>query len=175
MLISCLSKIRSVRHFSAIKPISSKEVSRRIIVAPASHFKIPSKNLKTNIPIHEYKQLPDDSNYIEKHYKELQIFLNEFLIKKLNKTYADFEGDPDELVFQLEKYIELEVTPKYTNNFKSDSCEGRFKSVGDRIVVDRYLDFVKDVRLTLLLNGGHAFIFDVMLQAKEVFDKMQEE
>lgn len=175
MLINRLSKIRPVKHFSTIKPILSKEVSRRVIVAPASHFKSSNPNVKSNIPIHEYKQLPEDSNYIEKHYQELQIFLNEFLIKKLNKTYADFEGDPDELVFQLEKFIELEVTPKYTGHSVSDGREGRFKSIGDRIVVDRYLDFVKDVRLTLLLNGGHSFIFDVMLQAKEVFDKMQKE
>lgn len=175
MLINHLSKIRTVRHFSNIKPVLSKEVSRRVIVAPASHFKTSSPNVKSNIPIHEYKQLPEDSNYIEKHYKELQVFLNEFLIKKLNKTYADFEGDPDELVFQLEKFIELEVTPRYTNHSAPDGCEERFKSIGDRIVVDRYLDFVKEVRLTLLLNGGHSFIFDVMLQAKEVFDKMQKE
>ncbi|CAI4055310.1 Fmp23p SKDI_02G1500 [Saccharomyces kudriavzevii IFO 1802] len=175
MLIGNLSRIRPVRHFFTIRPALSKEVSRRVIVAPASHFKTSTQNTKSNIPINEYKQLPEDSNYIEKHYKELQVFLNEFLVKKLNKTYADFEGDPDELVFQLEKFIELEVTPKYIDFSASDHHKGKFKSIRDRIVVDRYLDFVKDVRLTLLLNGGHSFIFDVMLQAKEVFDKMQKE
>ncbi|EJS44824.1 fmp23p [Saccharomyces arboricola H-6] len=175
MLINRLSKVRPVRHFFNAKPIFSKEVSRRVIVAPASHFKNSNTDGKSIIPIHEYKQLPEDSNYIEKHYKELQIFLNEFLIKKLNKTYADFEGNPDELVFQLEKFIELEVTPKCTDHSTLNDRERKFKSVGDRIVVDRYLDFVKDVRLTLLLNGGHSFIFDVMLQAKDVFDKMQKE
>ncbi|CAI4059682.1 hypothetical protein SUVZ_04G2590 [Saccharomyces uvarum] len=175
MLINRLSRVRSVRYFFNAKPILSKEVSRRVIVAPASHFRASSPKPKSNIPIHEYKQLPEDSNYIEKHYMELQIFLNEFLMKKLNKTYADFEGNPDELVFQLEKFIELEVTLKCTDHTTSDRRKGEFKSIGDRIVVDRYLDFVKDVRLTLLLNGGHSFIFDVMLQAKEVFDKMQKQ
>lgn len=112
MLINRLSRVLSVRYFFSAQPILSKEVSRRVIVAPASHFRTSSPKPKSNIPIHEYKQLPEDSNYIEKHYRELQIFLNEFLMKKLNKTYADFEGNPDELVFQLEKFIELEVTSK---------------------------------------------------------------
>ncbi|CAI4058550.1 hypothetical protein N7582_001135 [Saccharomyces uvarum] len=175
MLINRLSRVLSVRYFFSAQPILSKEVSRRVIVAPASHFRTSSPKPKSNIPIHEYKQLPEDSNYIEKHYRELQIFLNEFLMKKLNKTYADFEGNPDELVFQLEKFIELEVTSKCIDHSTSDHRKAEFKSIGDRIVVDRYLDFVKDVRLTLLLNGGHSFIFDVMLQAKEVFDKMQKQ
>lgn len=117
MLINRLSRVLSVRYFFSAQPILSKEVSRRVIVAPASHFRTSSPKPKSNIPIHEYKQLPEDSNYIEKHYRELQIFLNEFLMKKLNKTYADFEGNPDELVFQLEKFIELEVTSKCIDLF----------------------------------------------------------
>lgn len=154
----------------------SKAVSNRIIIPPASHF--PTANSPaTRIPRHEYKQLPEDSNYIENFYDELETFSDEILLKQLNKTYADFDDEPEELLFQLEKYIELQVIPKHSDSQASDIV-GPIKSIecrnlSDKIIIERFLDFARGVKMTLLLNGGHTFIFDVLLQAKHVFDKMQ--
>ncbi|KAL3228957.1 hypothetical protein RNJ44_02044 [Nakaseomyces bracarensis] len=149
----------------------SKEVSSRILVPPASHLRnsriggteIRDNDIdrKGNRITHEYRQLPEDSNYIEAYYNELQLFLDDYLKKELGKTYVDFEKEPAELVFQLEKYIELRVVPRYNHNKPSE-----------KVVIDRFLAFSNGVKLTLRLNGGHTFIFDVMLQAKRVFDKL---
>ncbi|KAI8397064.1 Found in mitochondrial proteome [Nakaseomyces glabratus] len=145
----------------------SKEVSSKIIIPPAGHFgeelnyagAVVTK--KSNIPMHEYRQLPDDSNYIEKYYAELDVFL-QYLQTQLHKSYVDFENDPDELVFQLEKYIELQVRSNYDAN-----------KAGEKLVIDRFVAFCEGVKLTLWLNGGHCFIFDVLLQTKREFDKLE--
>lgn len=167
------------RKFTSAAVPLSKTVSNRIIIPPASHFGNVG-NPAIKIPRHEYRQLPDDSDYIEKFYDELEIFSKDVLDKRLNKTYTDFEDEPEELQFQLEKYIELEVIPKHSDyeNARQDN-DGFMKHVQcrtlrDKIVIERFLDFARGVRLTLMLNGGHTFIFDVLLQAKKTFDAMQE-
>lgn len=156
----------------------SKEVSSRILVPPASHFRNSrlgdssfrmrrdddNKGSNADVTSSEYKQLPEDSNYIEAYYNELQLFLDDHLKKQLGKTYVDFENDPDELIFQLKKYIELCVLPRYDPNKPSG-----------KLIIERFLAFEQGVMLTLRLNGGHTFIFDVMLQAKSVFDKLDSE
>lgn len=157
----------------------SKTTSTRIIIPPASHFKNQNK-LSSRIPKHEYNQLPEDSNYIEKFYDELEMFSSEILEKQLKKSYTDFDNDPDELVFQVEKYIELQVIPKHSEykdtslpNAESHQVQSiKCRTLSDKIIIERFLDFARSVRLTLMLNGGHSFIFDVMLQAKSVFDDM---
>lgn len=167
---------RFIRSFNSARVSLSKAVSNRIIIPPASHFGgIGSP--ATKIPRHEYKQLPDDSNYIEKFYDELEVFSEDVLEKRLKKTYTDFENEPEELQFQLEKYIELEVIPKHSD-FESAQNDGptRFvqcRTVRDKIVIERFLEFARGVERTLMFNGGHTFIFDVLLQAKKVFDTMQ--
>lgn len=154
----------------------SKAVSNRIIIPPVSHVRTTNSPAIT-IPKHEYRQLPEDSNYIEKFYDELEIFSSEILHKQLNKSYADFDDDPEELLFQLEKYIELQIIPKHSD-MQASGQEGPIRSIqcrtlSDKIIIERFLDFSRGMKLTLLLNGGHTFIFDVLLQAKQVFDKMQ--
>lgn len=167
----------SLRKFTTTRIVLSKTVSNRIIIPPASHFPTV-KSPATSIPRHEYRQLPEDSNYIEKFYDELETFSNEILIKQLKKTYADFDDEPEELLFQLEKYIELQIIPKHSDTqqaaesgpIRSIQC----RTLSDKIIIERFLDFARGMKLTLLLNGGHTFIFDVLLQAKQVFDKMQQ-
>lgn len=169
----------SFRGISTTRAALSKTTSTRIIIPPASHFKNKDRQ-SSRIPRHEYSQLPEDSNYIEKFYDELAIFSDEILEKQLKKCYADFDNDPDELVFQLEKYIELQVIPKHSEykdtslpNAESHHVQSiKCKTLSDKIIVERFLDFARSVKLTLMLNGGHSFIFDVMLQAKSVFDEM---
>lgn len=169
-----------IRHFSATIPRCSKSVSSRVIIPPPSHFggaKEISIREKT-----EYKQLPDDSNYIEKFYNELEQFSQDFLQKQLNKSYSDFDNDPDELVFELEKYIELQIIPRHSvlteqpNKSAGSAVSTVYcKTMSDKLVIERFLDFCKGVKLTLRLNGGHSFIFDVLLQSKAVFDQFQRE
>lgn len=167
-----------IRRFRSTAVPLSKTVSSRIIIPPASHFG-NAGNLATKIPRHEYKQLPDDSNFIEDFYDELEIFSRDVLGKRLNKTYTDFEDEPEELQFQIEQYIELEVIPRhavYDSSGKSDDSPTRLvqcRTLRDKIVIERFLDFAKNVRLTLMRNGGHTFIFDILLQAKKAFDAMQ--
>ncbi|KAG0655328.1 hypothetical protein C6P44_000383 [Monosporozyma unispora] len=128
-------------------------------------------------PRHEYKQLPEDSNYIENFYSELEQFEKEYLQSVLKKSYNSFENDPDELVFQLEKYVELHVLPKYSSQNPSNYFIPQLKvycgGLSDKVIVERYLEFINAVRLTLRLNGGHSFIFDVLLKAKNVFDQLE--
>ncbi|QLL32155.1 hypothetical protein HG536_0C03240 [Torulaspora globosa] len=167
-----------IRRFRSAAVPLSRTVSSRIIIPPASHFGNIG-NLAIKIPRHEYKQLPDDSNYIEKFYDELEIFSRDVLGKRLNKTYTDFEDEPEELQFQIEQYIELEIIPRhsdYESSGKSGDRPARFvqcRTLRDKIVIERFLDFARSVRLTLMLNGGHTFIFDILLQAKKTFDAMQ--
>ncbi|AET39917.1 Fmp23p Ecym_5140 [Eremothecium cymbalariae DBVPG len=134
--------------------ISSKSLLDRPIMPPAFGVKQS-----------EYKQLPEDSNYIERFYTELDQFRNEFLIPHHKKSYSDFNDSPNDLVFELDKYIELHVIPKY--------YAGTTISLANKLVVDRFLDFSRGVKTTLRLNGGHTFIFDMLLQSKKVFDDLQ--
>ncbi|QLG71835.1 hypothetical protein HG535_0C01840 [Zygotorulaspora mrakii] len=170
---SCLA-----RSFSTARITLSRAASHRVLIPPTSHFNnSASHSIATNIPRHEYKQLPENSNYIEKFYDELRLFSTEFLAKQLNKSYTDFENDPDELVFQVEKFIELQIIPKHSELRESSTVSPmqsvECKTLSDQIVIQRYLDFARGVKKTLMFNGGHTFIFDAMLQAKEVFDSFQ--
>lgn len=171
-----------LRSLSTTRVPLSKTVSGRTIVPPATHFNNQGPRFN-RIPRHEYKQLPEDSNYIEKFYDELLIFSQEFLEKQLHKKYTDFEECPEELVFQLEQFIELQIIPRYSepSNELGDTQPAfplrsiQCRNIGDKIIIERYLEFSKGVKLTLMLNGGHTFIFDVLLQAKSVFDNMQKD
>lgn len=153
----------------------SKSVSARVIIPPASHFKKHPISIQT--PRHDYRQLPEDSNYIEKFYNELEQFKIQHLGEKLNKSYSSFENDPDELIFQLEKYVELFIIPKYTLSSKTSFHIPKLNlycnCLSDKIVVERYLEFIQAIMLTLRLNGGHPFIFDILLEAKQVFEQME--
>ncbi|SJM83278.1 related to protein FMP23, mitochondrial [Zygosaccharomyces bailii] len=173
--------LRSVsRTLCTTRTAQSKTVSSRIIVPPASHFNNQGPQFN-RIPRDKYKQLPDDSDYIEKFYDELQLFSQDFLEKQLHKKYTDFEECPEELVFQLDQFIELQIIPRYSKPVKETGDNHaafplrsiQCKTISDKIVIERYLDFAKGVKLTLMLNGVHTFIFDVLLQAKSVFDNME--
>lgn len=109
----------------------------------------------------EYKQLPDDSQYIEKFYSELKAFQREIRenddIPFIN--FTDFQKDPNALIYYLEKFIQTKVY----NDFSSDTMDGI-------LVIKRYNEFLNNVKITLVLNGGHTHIFDILLQNKKLFD-----
>ncbi|SCU84033.1 LAMI_0C05908g1_1 [Lachancea mirantina] len=172
---------RMIRGLSSTARLTSKSVSGRIIVPPATHFTQQTDSTPISSLKGEYKQLPEDSNYIEKFYNELERFSTDVLHGQLKKTYTDFDDNPDDLVFELEKYIELQVIPQHSSYVEktADFSASRplstihCKSVGDKLAIDRFLDFCSGVKLTLRLNGGHSFIFDVLLQAKSSFDEFE--
>lgn len=126
-------------------------VSNRVILPKPKYIKEQT----------EYKQLPDDSMYIEKFYDELDLFKKEIESNETiaGTTFTDFEKDPNELLHQLEMFIEGKVKAKYP--------KGVLKGV---IRTDRFDEFFKNVKLTLRLNGGHPMIFDILLQSKAHFD-----
>lgn len=169
------------RYLLTTVPKATQIVSQRVIIPPVTHFK--QNCISKPIPRDDYKQLPDDSNFIENYYTELELFQRDYLQKELKKTYNSFENDPDELIFQLEKFVELHILPQYSifnnktlvpsNKFYIPRANVYCNYLGDKITVERYLDFIHAVRLTLRLNGGHPFIFSVLLKAKAVFDQLE--
>lgn len=165
----------SCRYLSVNSAKFSKIISQRVIIPPRSHFKQASLNAST--PRHEYKQLPEDSNFIENFYSELEQFEKEYLRAVLKKTYYSFENDPDELIFQLEKYVELHIVPKHSlttpSNYFIPQVKIYCNGLSDKVIVERYLEFINAVRMTLRLNGGHSFIFDILLKAKNIFDQLE--
>lgn len=109
----------------------------------------------------EYRQLPDDSMYIEKFYDELYLFKEEIETNDTieESTFTDFEKDPNEMLHQLELFIEGKV--------KGGSSKGVLSSA---IKNQRFDEFLRNVKITLRLNGGHPMIFDILLQSKSHFD-----
>ncbi|CCF57052.1 hypothetical protein KAFR_0C00570 [Kazachstania africana CBS 2517] len=162
----------SFRRFSLSVPIHSKTISKRVIIPPTTHLKSDSTGSASGkIGIDEFKQLPEDSDYIENFYNELEDFSEEYLKKHTKKSFADFEGEPDDLVFQVQKYVELQIVPKYT--VEAGDQSRIYRSIGDKLLVERYIEFIKAMKLTLRLNGGHTFIFDLILQSHAVFNEWE--
>ncbi|CCK72176.1 Fmp23p KNAG_0J00940 [Huiozyma naganishii CBS 8797] len=159
----------------------SSAVSRRVIIPPQDHF--DKSRFKGSIVQHEYRQIPDDSNYIEKFYHELAVFNKVCLENELHKSYSDFEDNPSELVFQVEKFVELQIVPRHstvrdpntkdTSGYHIPSLNVYCQHLSDKLVIERYVEFIKAVSLTLRLNGGHTFIFDILLTAKSVYDRLE--
>lgn len=110
----------------------------------------------------EYRQLPDDSQYIEKFYNELSTFHDELKGNKgiPQSSFSEFEDNPNALIATLEDFIQDKILSVYG---------GRVDS-GAKVVIQRYGEFLHNVKTTLILNGGHPFIFDVLIQNKQLFD-----
>ncbi|GME98091.1 unnamed protein product [Ambrosiozyma monospora] len=111
----------------------------------------------------EYKQLPEDSQFIEKHYDEL------ILYKKLmldSITTNEHEKDKE----QIDKehgYIIFESASNlffHLSKLKPDK-------LGEELL--KYDKFVRDLTITLKLNGGHLFILDLLIQNKQMFDDFE--
>jgi hypothetical protein len=142
----------------SLRPLRS--LARTYASASKARFVVPARQLIKEQA--EYRQLPDDSQYIEKFYNELSAFDRE--IKDNTEipqtSFSEFEEDPNALVATLEQFIQNKVLKPYS---------GR-ADLGSRAVIQRYGEFLTSVKTTLVLNGGHPFIFDVLLQNKQLFD-----
>ncbi|KAH3900616.1 related to Protein FMP23, mitochondrial [Saccharomycodes ludwigii] len=158
--------------------LKSKAISQTVIIPPKAiiqRYSLNNTNTFNNTTETEYKQLPEDSQYIEKFYDELETF-QLFLKSELHKSFSDFEDSPQELVFELEKYIQMELLPRHTKLCDDDiKSTFKFPTMGDKLVIDRFLDFLHNVNITLVLNGGHTFIFDIIIQSKKSFDEFQKQ
>ncbi|CCH43333.1 Histidinol-phosphate aminotransferase [Wickerhamomyces ciferrii] len=143
---------RVFNQFSTSSYRSASAVSERFIV-PKGKNKIIKEQT-------EYRQLPDDSQYIEKFYEELDLFQKEIVNNSSikGKNFSDFEDDPNELIIQLELFIEGKIKPQVS-----------FDKLA-RAKYERFDEFLRNVKITLVLNGGHPMIFDILLQSKQHFD-----
>ncbi|CAR22126.1 Fmp23p [Lachancea thermotolerans CBS 6340] len=172
------SRRLSSRFLCTSARLGSQAVSNRVIVPPASHFQQRTA-ASAKLAKKEYRQLPENCGYIENFYNELEQFSNDFLTSQLNKSYSDFDDCPEDLVFEIDKYIETRIIPRHSvsSAAKQDARGARppivCETVSDKLVIERFLDFSNGVKLTLRMNGGYTFIFDVMLQGKAAFDQFE--
>lgn len=113
----------------------------------------------------EYKQLPDDSQFIDKHYHELV---------KYRDMICGVGGRFESLSNASELFLRLsEVHPKNLNgeDTKLASKPAReMKDTFEAIQVEKFDQLVIDLMNTLKLNGGHLFVLDLLIYNKQVFD-----
>lgn len=148
---------RRITALARIKPRNYAVLTNNVFIKPHKPLIVEQT---------EYKQLPDDSQYIEKYYHELAALQSEIVNNKAIrcKNFSEFETDPNYLIEVLENFINEKILHRY----KDDN------SLGSQLVIERYLQFLENVKITLLLNGGHSFVFDILLQNKKLFDKFDD-
>lgn len=109
---------------------------------------------KNPILTREYKQLPDDSQFIEKHYNSLLHYRD--LVCGVGGYYGDLP-DITDLFLQLSKHVPQK---KKGNPFYKTQLQ-------------QYNQFVTDLVATLRLNGGHLFVLDLLIYNQEVFNHVE--
>lgn len=133
---------------------------------------LPNQNNNNNIKNElNYTQLPDDSQFIEKHYNELKYYRDLF-----GKPFQSF-NNATELFLELSKY---RPNPNKLSNKLTGKISKKIKNYTDIDLPDynelplvKYDKFIRDLKITLKLNGGHLFILDLLLQNKEIFDSFE--
>lgn len=157
--------IRLTNQLVKISSLQLKPTYRKATTIAGSRVILPKQNFIKEQT--EYKQLPDDSMYIEKFYRELSQFQKEIQtndnIKESN--FSDFENDPNELIHQLELFVEGKIKPQYLIDVSTGG-----DNVEKKVEMERFDEFVRNVKITMILNGGHPMIFDILLQSKAHFD-----
>ncbi|OUM51529.1 hypothetical protein BVG19_g632 [[Candida] boidinii] len=134
---------------------------------------LPNQNNDINLKDElNYTQLPDDSQFIEKHYNELKYYRDLF-----GKPFQSF-NNATELFLELSKYrpepIQLSNNNNNNNNNNNKPAKKNYRDVDlpdyNELPLVKYDKFIRDLKITLKLNGGHLFILDLLLQNKEIFD-----
>lgn len=163
------------RCLNSKQAILTQQVSQRIIIPPEfnSFNKIP--NFKES-----YIQFSDEISSIEKYYNELEQFKDNYLLKKMGKTYSSFNDNPNELIFKLDEFVELQIVSQYSKPRKDFKYKYHIPSINvyccslsDKLLIERYLDFNVALKSTLLLNGNDTTIFDILINAKAVLDNFE--
>lgn len=114
----------------------------------------------------EYKQIPDDSKFVDTYFRDLKEF-KVFLEKKGKyNTFSDYETDPNLLINELENWVQFEIFPQVSQ---------QDNSLAGRIVISKYTELIRNFKITMLLNGGHTFIFDLLMSSKEALDKFDDD
>lgn len=90
-----------------------------------------------------------------------------FLEKKGKyNTFSDYETDPNLLINELENWVQFEIFPQVSQ---------QDNSLAGRIVISKYTELIRNFKITMLLNGGHTFIFDLLMSSKEALDKFDDD
>ncbi|KAH3681358.1 hypothetical protein WICPIJ_007711 [Wickerhamomyces pijperi] len=150
----------------------NSNISNNIDVPPfSSHQAQPNQPIT---PQTEYKQLPDDSQYIDKYYPQLLEFFKELKINTRipYECYSDFENDPEALIHYLERYIDEKKTSKVSLRMNQGSVK-EIKSVNSSSDVKKLSSFLENVKITLRLNGGHTHVFDSLIQSQKFFKEFE--
>lgn len=125
-----------------------------------NYFHKLEKTPNNNIFTKEYKQLPDDSQFIEKHYKNLTHY-KELIVGK-NNDFAD-------LKYVSKLFLKL-------SKFKPEKLNVGLGGIEEELFsmqLDQFNQFICDLMITLRLNGGHLFVLDILLKNKQIFDKFE--
>lgn len=157
---------------------------------------IKPKNKQVSVDetiLNTYTQLPEDSQYIEHHYKHLIHFRNYLSktqsTKKTNLTYVVQSHSPsdgsewpvDKKTVNFADFDSVKLL-KYLHDFilsrllseniqKNGSDEYVIKlEDGDKVNLSEFVKLLVDVKITLNLNCNHTFILDTLLYNKETFD-----
>ncbi|VEU24017.1 DEKNAAC105241 [Brettanomyces naardenensis] len=125
--------------------------SRNLALEASQYFKQLESQPDSLIITDEYKQLPDDSQFIEEHYDDL-LYYRDKLVGK-DGSYASL-GTASNLFMKLSEY-----NPE----------------LGGGLLIDKiqFEKFVGDLVTTLRLNGGHLFTLDLLIQNQREFERMQ--
>lgn len=118
----------------------------------------------------EYKQLPDDSQFIDKHYDELIKYRD--LICGVGGQFSQIETVP-ELFLKLSKVHPMNINNIHNqnnNNQPENKTSKEMKDIFMQIQVERFDQLIVDLMNTLKLNGGHLFILDLLIYNKQVFE-----
>lgn len=118
----------------------------------------------------EYKQLPDDSQFIDKHYNELIKYRD--LICGVGGQFGEISDVP-ELFLRLSKVHPRQISSAASEATQNDAIKGSAKEMKDTFLqmqVEQFDQFVIDLMNTLKLNGGHLFVLDLLIYNKQVFD-----
>lgn len=153
----------------------TQQVSQRIIIpAQANCYK------KTPNTEKKFVEFSEEINSIEKYYNELEQFRVNHLLKKMGRNYSNFSDNPNELIFELDEFIELEIIARYSRPTKDEKFKHHIPSINvycsslsDKLLIERYLEFDIALKSVLSLNGSDTTIFDILLNAKAVFDKFE--
>ncbi|GMM48885.1 hypothetical protein DAPK24_054830 [Pichia kluyveri] len=111
-----------------------------------SYWENIKKNNKDNNNNSEYRQIPDDSRFMDKHYNELINYRDK--IVGVGGSFNDLNSIT-ELFFKLSKLYPNEGKPEQIELFNK---------------------FIDDLWQLLMLNGGYIDILDLMIYNKQVFD-----
>lgn len=102
----------------------------------------------------EYRQLPDDSQFIKKHYNSLLHYRD--LVCGVGGKYSDI-ADIKQLFLRLSEHVPRKNDK---NPFYKEQLE-------------KYNQFVTDLVSALRLNGGHLFVLDLLIYNQQVFDHVE--